>query len=534
MDSKIFAQLEAEVPAIEDLRRSSGAVALSIGVFHHGRIIYTRHFGRRNIEFPDPPNDDTVYFLASVSKCISTCAVACLVADGVLDWDTPFHHYLQAFIRADDDFGNQATLRDLACHRTGLSQATFWWGQMEGESLLNTAQLVQQASYLRTIAPFRTSFNYSNWNYFLIHAIVEQATGKPFGEVVNELLFGPLGLKNTTFDTPAKTHNSALSHAVRNDGTASKIPMNSLDSSTGLSACLGAKSTITEMLRFFSAFVSAYTYQKEHKVDTTPKSPFQQLRHILEPQIQVKEESPSSYCMGIYRTKLPGVLSCASLNAQLVGPKIPFFGVNNAGTEVFHHSGNLPGAFGSYILVPETQSGVICLTNSTPLFDPTDFAAQIALGVLLGERKPDNLMALGKLATTSQIAWYEKVNKYLNNKRSSVRPSVPLPLYAGKYSNRAGNFVLVVTPTTTGLRITIEGSFKTSYDLEPLDGDTFCWVADRDREVCRGMFPYPFPPFHTVKFWVRESWVDRLIWHTDMTGKPDIFRRVGEMHGGKL
>ncbi|KAF2245338.1 beta-lactamase/transpeptidase-like protein [Trematosphaeria pertusa] len=511
MENGDFNLLEAEVPLIEDLRRLSGAVALSLGVFHHGRIIYTRHFGRRDVEIPDPPNDDTVYYLASVSKCIGVCALARLVSDGVLDWDTPIRKYLPTFERTEDEFGQQATLRDLACHRTGLPLANFWWGQMEGELLLNTAQLVQQACHLKTIAPFRSSFYYSAWNYFLIHAIVERVTGISFGEVVKTLLLNPLGLKNTTFDTPPATPNFALAHAARNDGTSSRIPMNSLDSSTGLGASMGGKGTMEDMLSFFSAFVSAYRYQKEHGVDSTPNTPFFQLRSVLQPQISVKEDSPSSYCMGIYRTKLPGVLSCASLNAPLLGQKLPIFGSNNPGTEIFHHTGNLPGCFGSYFLIPETQSGVVCLTNTTPLFDPTDFAAQIALGVLLRESKPDNLLALGKLAAKQQIGWYQNINKYLASKRTSVRPSVPLALYAGTYINRAANFKLVVTPTATGLRIAVQGSSKTFYDLEPLDGDTFFWPADRDRGLCRGMFPYPFSPLHTVKFWVRESWVDRLI-----------------------
>lgn len=218
-------QLKAGAPFIEELRRASGAPSLSLGVFHHGQILYTEHFGRRDIAQPDPPTDNTVYYLASSSKCISICAVARLVSDGVLDWDTPIRHYLPEYHRPDDGLGDLATLRDLACHRTGLPLANFWWGQMGGEPLLTKADLIQQACHLRTVKPFRSAFNYSAWNYVLIHAVVERVTGKAFGTVVADLILIPLGLEHTTFESPAPTPDLARPYAVRDDDTVSPIPV---------------------------------------------------------------------------------------------------------------------------------------------------------------------------------------------------------------------------------------------------------------------------------------------------------------------
>jgi CubicO group peptidase (beta-lactamase class C family) len=319
MDSICLEQLEAEAPFFEELRRLSGAPALSLGVFHHGRIIYTKHLGRRDTAYSDPPNDDTVYYLASISKIISICAVACLVSEGVLEWDIPIRKYLPEFDRPDDDIEKQATLRDLACHRTGLPLAAFWWGQMEGEALLDAAGLVRQACHLNPVKPFRSSFFYSPWNYCLIHAVVEKVTGKPYGKVVDEIILAPLGLENTTFDSPPAKSKIALPYAVRNGGSTSRISVGSMDSSTCLSAGTGGKGTMKDILNFFNALVSSYNHQKENNLDSTPGMPFTQLRNILAPQISLSPESSSTYCLGTYRTKLPGVLSCASLNAPFSG-----------------------------------------------------------------------------------------------------------------------------------------------------------------------------------------------------------------------
>ena len=65
---------------------------------------------------------------------------------------------------------------------------------------------------------------------------MEKVTKKRFGKVVAELLLVPLGPGRTTFESPAATPNLATPNAVRNDRTVSTLSMNSLDSTTGLSA----------------------------------------------------------------------------------------------------------------------------------------------------------------------------------------------------------------------------------------------------------------------------------------------------------
>jgi CubicO group peptidase (beta-lactamase class C family) len=125
MDDNSIRKFDAEIPAIEDLRQASGTPTLSLGVFHRGRIIYTKHFGCRDMAKNEPPDDDSIYQSASSAKIISICAVARLVHDGILDWDTPTRTYLPQFPRPDNEVGNLITLRDLACHRTGWLLANF-------------------------------------------------------------------------------------------------------------------------------------------------------------------------------------------------------------------------------------------------------------------------------------------------------------------------------------------------------------------------------------------------------------------------
>lgn len=536
MGSTIVSGLNSQLPAIASILRASGAPGLSIGVFDQGQTIFTHHFSKATTLAT--ANDDTVYHIASLSKLLAICAVARLVTDGILDWDTPVQKYLPPLQERADEVGTKATLRDLAANRTGLANPTFFWGQQYGEAIMDKRNFVKTATAIEAQKPFRSSFLYSNWNYIVLQAVVEHATGKPFGEMVNDTIISPLGLARTTFELPI-LNNSAAPYAVRNDGTHSRIPACSFDSGTGLCALGGGKSTLAEMMTIYSAMLSAYAHQEKGRVDVTPNSPFTQLRTILKPHIAVEKSKPEAsqaYCLGIYRTELPGNLSLASLNALLLRKATPLFGHDLSGTEVYHHTGNIPGYFHSMFLLPGTQSGVVCLSNATPLMDPTDFSAQLLLGVLLGSRAVPNYPSLALSARANQLGWYTNLAKYLQTNHTVTPSTLPLASYAGAYANRVNTLVLEITTVERGLHVSVRGRPSSTYQLFPFNGDTFYWEADRDREVCeKGMWPIASPYWHLITFCLGKRGVEALKWQVDPLSRgPELFQRLDEANRVKL
>ncbi|KAF2804405.1 beta-lactamase/transpeptidase-like protein [Mytilinidion resinicola] len=526
MDDSLVARLKAQSAAIADIQRVAGTPGLSLGVFHHGRILHTAHFGRRDVGSLEPVNDDSVYFVASAFKIVTVSAIARLVTDGLLGWDVPVRDYLPAFQQRHDEVGLKATIRDLIANRTGWPMASCYWGQQNGEQLLDKSEFVSIANSLEAVKPFRSTFIYSQWNYCLIHIIVESVTGKSFGHFVREAIFEPLHLTSSTFDIPTTT-NLAKPHATRNDGSACSITTNNFDSSTGLAAGGGGKSTIKEMLTIYMALLAAYRHQVDNNVDTTPNSPFTQLRTIFTPHIHVTRSQldKQAYCLGLYRTQLPGNLSCASINSLMLRNKIPIFG-DASGTDIFHHSSTTPGYFGAMYMVPSTQSGVVVLTNATPLMDAADFSAQLLLSVLLGVKAPAHLLSLAKTAAKTQIGWYDQLSSFLASGKTDTPPTHPLSAYSGTYINAAHNFRILVTPRADGLHVSMQGKPLTTYVLKPWDGDSFSWEVDRERELIdRGMFLTPFPQIHLMHFGVTEKAVQSLTWQHDPLAEPELFQR---------
>ena len=528
-------------PTITEILALCGSPGLSLGVVHHGDIIHIAHFGRQNVSEPAPPNSDTIYRIASLTKVMTAVVVGSLVDEGILSWDVPIREYLPAFNQRRDELGLKATVRDLLANRTGLAVANAMYGQQRGEFLLPKREMVRMTCYLDAVRPFREAFVYSQWNYALVTELVEEVTGKSLGTNIRERILDPLGMRRTTLGTPTGD-NIASAYVSGDNGTPHEIPFPNLSDETGLGGGAAAKSTIRDLLLLYQSLLFAFRHQNQNDSVTTPDSPFKHLKNIFSPHIGVGSSHTDdvAYCLGLYRTRLPGNLSIASMNNLLLGPsKVPHIGTDSPGLEIYHHTGNIPGFLASAFLVPSSESAVVVITNSLPLMDPTDFVGQSMLSLLLGERTQVDFVKLCNMACSASLASYQVLSAQLTKRKTAKSPTFPLTAYEGDYYNVAENFVLSIKAQPPGLLMTVQGMLQTRYNLLPYDGDTFYWPANREEELCkRGMWPFTAPGWHKIGFETSDkAGVHRLVWKHDPLAKPEVFRKLvdaPEMIRGKL
>ena len=84
-------------------------------VGHHGRVVYRKAFGSRSVEpVREPMTVDTIFDLASLTKCIATTpSILKLVQDGRVRLNDPVSKYLSEFAQN----GKQdITVRELLTH----------------------------------------------------------------------------------------------------------------------------------------------------------------------------------------------------------------------------------------------------------------------------------------------------------------------------------------------------------------------------------------------------------------------------------
>ena len=402
-------------------------------------------------------------------------------------------------------------------------------GQQNGTFLMPRSEIVRLTTFLEAVRPFREKFLYSQWNYGLVTEVVEAVTGMTLGSYIKDNILDPLSMRRTTLGKP-DDENVAVGHAVRNNGTPCEIGFPDINDGVGLAGAFACKSSVKDLLLLYQGLLRAKQEQAKKRPNRTHGLPFMHTNTIFNPQIGVGPNAEKlAYCLGLYRTQLPGPLSVASINHGLLGPKkLPIIGKSSPGLEIYHHVGNMPGFLASVFLVPSTQSAVVVLTNALPLMDPTDLVGKLILSVLIGEELPTNFVALAKTARANGLSAYAALTAAVSKRKTGKPPRFPLRAYEGCYWNAAENFCLTITADGAGLLMKVQDYPQNIYHLEPYDGDTFCWPPDREKELCEeGRWLNLQASTHEIVFGTSkdEQSISHLMWHHDAAAKPETFRK---------
>src|SRR5262249_45648481 len=121
------AQVDAAVSKIDGIVQSgmssTGVPGVAVAVVFHDQVAFAKGYGVRTIGQPEKVDTDTVFQLASMSKPVSSTAVAALVGKGVIKWSDPVHPYAPDLVFSDPWVTDHVTFADLYSHRTGLPGA---------------------------------------------------------------------------------------------------------------------------------------------------------------------------------------------------------------------------------------------------------------------------------------------------------------------------------------------------------------------------------------------------------------------------
>ena len=175
----------------------AGAV---VTVVKDGQIIAARGYGYADIakgRTVDPAR--TLFRPGSTSKLFTWTAVMQQVEAGKLDLDKDVNTYLDFKIPPRN--GQPVTLRQIMTHTAGFEEVA------KNVVFYNPKLNMSLESYLKAWVPTRiydagTTPAYSNWATALAGYIVQRVSGMPFDDYVEQRIFAPLGMKNSSFRQP--------------------------------------------------------------------------------------------------------------------------------------------------------------------------------------------------------------------------------------------------------------------------------------------------------------------------------------------
>jgi uncharacterized protein YbbC (DUF1343 family) len=186
-----------------------GAVVV---VGHNGDVVYRKAYGNRAlVPAPEPMTADTIFDIASLTKIVATTsAMMKLVEQGKVHIDDAVTTYLPEFQGGTSPI----TVRDLMTHYSGLRPdldlEPSWSGYETG---------IRRALSDKPAGPPETKFVYSDINFILIGEIVHRVSGLPENEYVKQILFDPLGMKDTGYLPPDSLEPRIAPTEMQKDGT---------------------------------------------------------------------------------------------------------------------------------------------------------------------------------------------------------------------------------------------------------------------------------------------------------------------------
>ncbi|MCY7350652.1 MAG: beta-lactamase family protein [Cytophagaceae bacterium] len=251
--------------AYVDSRKVAGAVLV---IARHGRIGYMQAIGFMNLEKKIPMRTDAVFRIASFTKPIIAAAILKLVGKGNVRLDDPVTKYIPAFAGLQVSSGGESqaaprppqrvmTVADLLTHTSGLtssggagySVATL---RSPGRTLAEFADTIAK---LPLIASPEEKWEYNGLGYDVLGRIIEVASGRTLSRYLDEEIFAPLRMRETSFHVkPTMESRIPVVYSREKDGTlrpdAEFLAPAYLPTSRFLSGGGGLLSTPADYVRF--------------------------------------------------------------------------------------------------------------------------------------------------------------------------------------------------------------------------------------------------------------------------------------------
>lgn len=174
---------------VSEQLKKFNAPGLSLAVVKDGKVVKAKGYGLADVELHVPATPQTVYQWASVSKQFTAAATLLLVDDGKLKLDDRVSRHLTDTPAA----WSNVTVRHLLNHTSGIKSYT---------SISNFFKDIRkdftQDELIGLVRELPLEFEpgaqwaYNNTGYFLLGMVIEKASGKSYGDFLQQRIFGPL------------------------------------------------------------------------------------------------------------------------------------------------------------------------------------------------------------------------------------------------------------------------------------------------------------------------------------------------------
>lgn len=446
---------------------------IAVAILKDGEVVHMKGYGTRSLDDGGKVDENTLFGVASNTKAMTSAALAMLIDDGKLEWDTKVIEVIPEFKLYDPYVTSEFTVRDLLTHRSGLGLGA---GDLMVWPSRNTTQkdeLIYNLRYLKPVSSFRSQYDYDNLLYIVAGVIVERISGQDYESFIEENIFQPLEM-----DRSAVNYNLIEDKSNVIDGHA---PSNGKLTPVGLSfteaanPAAGVYSSVADMSKWVQAQLNGGKYGENLEKELFSE---RQHREMWTPQTLVGTGK------GDYNT-----------NFRAYG--LGWFLSDVNGYKEVTHTGGLLGIVSQVTMIPDLELGIIVLTNQqsgAAFRSITNSIKDAYFGIkgkdritqynesrLRAERKADSVVAevwrnVAEVQKENKMS-LEALAKYTGDYQDPWFGRVKIKMESEKLRFEAEN-----APDLHGEMSFYKGNaFVVRWDDRSLNGDAFA-VFDLDRE----------------------------------------------------
>ncbi len=170
-----------------------GGVAL---VVKDGKTVYRKAFGMANLELGVKMKPDHIFRIGSITKQFTSVAILKLIEEGKIKLDADISEYIKDY----PTHGHKITIEQLLNHTSGIKSYTSMeeWDSEARKRDFTPSELVDYFKNKPMDFTPGEEFRYNNSGYILLGHIIELVSGKTYEEYIQENLFTPVGMTNSS------------------------------------------------------------------------------------------------------------------------------------------------------------------------------------------------------------------------------------------------------------------------------------------------------------------------------------------------
>ncbi|KAF7297526.1 Beta-lactamase class penicillin binding protein [Mycena indigotica] len=394
---------------------------------------------------------DTLWAIGSNSKLFDVLATGLLVANESLrtriTWETKLVDVVPEWGLMDPVADRESTIIDIMSHRTGLPPHDII---IPSDTVPDT---IRRLRYLRPSTGFRNKWQYNNHMYTVLSYLPPLLTGIPFETYVEDNIFKPLGMSDTTYYSTVAEATGRLSQGIERDGanrtadvfapgTPRALPFWMPNGAPG--HVMSGAGAIISSARDIATWIQMLLNEGKHPYENTTVIPASAIRRVsggimvTDPVAAFPELSPKVYGGAQWRGTYRGFGQCLALGISYHADDTIEY-IEHGGTTFGHHS--------QITRVPSQNFGVAVLTNDDSLGGYLVSAIRWRLLDELLGLEPINWTARFHAAMTKA---FHSTPKAIPRSSNATLPTIPFPDLAGMYTDLGyGTMELCFSPESS-------------------------------------------------------------------------------------